>query len=291
MRHQSLRGEALIVSAGIFFSVESILIKSVSQNLNGIQISFFRFALGLLISLAALLILKKELRFHDPAALAGRAIAGVVSMVSYYMAVQMGNPARALLLNLTYPVFATLYGFLFFGEKAGWKEFLGMFVCLGGILLVFYDGSVVPWQANVWALVSGATAGLAVHFIRRSAQSNNTYVIYLVVCALGIPVTLGSGGPWRPLQSPDLIYLLLISVIVFVGQILMQTGYRFVSAVRGSILGYAAIPFTMLLSHIFIHEAITLRMVGGALLIFGAVTFNTLTKSIRISGPAGQDQP
>lgn len=285
MEKKSFKGESLIILAGLFYSVESILVKTLSREFSGIQISFYRFIFGLIFSLLALFILRKELRFREPWTLTGRAVAGVLSMIAYYLAVQWGNPARALLLNLTYPVFAMVYGFLFFKEKAGWKEMVSMLLCLGGILLVFYDGSPVPWQANFWALVSGGSAGMAVHFIRRASQVNNSYIIYIVVCVLGIPVSLSGFSTWKAVQTPDVLFLLLIAFVVFIGQILMQTGFRFITAVRGSILGYASIPFTMLLSHFLIGENITLLMVVGALLIFAAVTFNTLTRSIQPAPP------
>ncbi len=276
MKEFRYKGEAALFFANFFYATESILVKKVSAHLSGYLISFFRFSIGLVLSVALILGLKKGFKIKSWPLLIGRAVAGVISMISFYMSVKLGNPGRAMLLNLTFPIFAVVYGFLFFKEKARWQDFMGILLCLGGILLVFYDGSTVPLAANVWGIISGASAGLAVHFIRKAGQEHHTFLLYLVVCVLGIFVSGIATPDWQMLNSERLLLLLIIGSIVFIGQIIMQWGYRHTTAIKGSIISYFNIPITMLLSHFLIGEEFKDRMIMGAGLIISGVVLNNI---------------
>ena len=93
--------------------------------------------LGILI----ILIWKKEIIFKDKINLLFRGIWGAVSMICLYIAIKMTNSGRAILLNNTGPIFAGVFGFLFFKEKINIKIVLSLLLCIIGAILIFYDGS------------------------------------------------------------------------------------------------------------------------------------------------------
>ncbi len=65
---------------------------------------------------------------------------------------------RSILLFYLTPIWGTLLGVIFLGERLSWKRLAGLICGLGGLLVVLGDTGFVPWPQNVgdWlALASG----------------------------------------------------------------------------------------------------------------------------------------
>jgi drug/metabolite transporter (DMT)-like permease len=275
---KSYKGEIFIFISCLFFSIESIFVKFASNYHSGIFISFFKFSFGLILGILIILIWKKEILFNDKKDLLFRGLWGAASMICLYIAIKMSNSGRAILLNNTGPIFAGVFGFLFFKEKINLNIIMSLLFCIIGAILIFYDGSKSNLLGDIIALLSGITAGFAIHYIKKAGVNNSAIHIYLATCLIGILASSFSFKNITLISYYSFIFLFFLSLSIFLAQITMAYGFKFVEATKGSIIFFLKIPITLILSYIFLNEIINLKFIIGTLLIISGLFINVLKR-------------
>ncbi len=269
----TVRAEISVVLSALLFAVTAILVKLLAGRYDGYFIALFRFLTGIALSAACIVLIKKSFRVHDKKLVIWRSFYGAIAMVTYYLAIQYSSSGRATLLNTTYPVFVLIFNALFFRIKVRWIQWASVAVCLAGVVLVFYDGSPYSILGDGLAVVSAVAAALAMHYMKMARDRNNSFVIYLSVCAAGLLGSFFSFPQFSALNWPDTLNLVLAGAIVFAAQILLTYGIKYMSAARGSILSFSKVVFTILLS-LLIGEVINLRFLAGTALILAGLFLN-----------------
>jgi drug/metabolite transporter (DMT)-like permease len=268
--HPSRLGEFSIFLSCLFFSITSVTVKYAGSYFSGGFISLARFTIGGLLSLCLVLAIKKSIRIRDPLALLLRGVLGASAMVVAYIAIQMTGSGRAILLANTYPVFVAIFGYLFFREKIQSNNIIGLAFCVAGVLFVFFDHSRYGLTGNLLALGSGVISGMAVHFIKRAREHNDVYVVYLSACIFGAAASSFSASEAVKIQGLNILLpLLIVGIFALAGQLAMAYGYKYTTAVKGSIIGFTEIPLTILLSFFFGEEMKPRFFMGMAVIIFG----------------------
>ena len=245
--------------------------------LNGVFLSFVRFTLGIFWCLVFMTLVKGGFHFQDRRTLVLRGLTGSISMVLFYIAVQVNSSGRAILLSDTYPIFVAVFGFLFFKERLRRNHLISLLLSVTGAFLVLHDNSSYQIQGDLLALASALFGGLAVHYIKKSRERNNPMVVYLVSCLFGVVLSFVPAGLAFPAVYPDLTPMILfffvsIGTLVFLGQQLMTFGFKYISATSGSILSLSEIILTVFMSALFLDETITLKfLIGGVLVVMGLI--------------------
>jgi drug/metabolite transporter (DMT)-like permease len=270
------KGEISLLISTLFFSLESIFVKYASAYFSGIFISLFKFTFGLVFGIIILLVWKKKLVFHNKKYLLLRGLWGAVSMICFYVSIQMTNSGRSILLNNTGPVFAGLFGFLFFKEKINLKIILGLILCVMGTFFIVYDGSSSSLTGDMLGLFSGVAAGFAIQYIKKCSKDNTGIHVYLATCIIGIMVVSYSLNEFKFISSTSIIFLILVSVSVLAAQIMLVYGFKFIAATKGSIIFFLRIPVTLVLSSILLDELININFVIGTLLIISGLLINVI---------------
>jgi drug/metabolite transporter (DMT)-like permease len=267
--NNEILSEISIFISTVFFALTAILIKLVGNKFSPFFVSFFRFAFGIFLVIAAISLFRKSFKIHDKRAWVLRGITGAVAMILYYAAIQQTSSGRATLLTYTYPAFVALYSLLFFKEHISKSTVASLIISTIGIILVFYDGTSYPFFGNALGLISAAFSGLAIHYIKKLRANNNPMIIYLAACVSGLVISSFSFKEAINLAVPVAVLLVGASVSVFLGQMLMSYGYKHVSATRGSIISLVTVPLTIISSY-FIGEEMTFRFfIGTGLIIIG----------------------
>ena len=106
--------------SAFFFYLATVTIKW-SQNA-GLKIDpaffvFSRFTLGFLCVLVLLLIRKKRIQVKKKSYLLGRTIANCVAVYCFFKGVELTSVAQANILNMTYPLFITLFSWVFLKQQ------------------------------------------------------------------------------------------------------------------------------------------------------------------------------
>jgi drug/metabolite transporter (DMT)-like permease len=270
---KQLVGELAILASALFFSLGAVVIKVLTNQYDVYFASWFRFAVGIALSAIFIFITGRDFRIYDKKLVILRSFYGAAAMVLYYIAIQMTSSGRATLLNTTYPVFVVIFGALFYKTKVRADHVISIVLCLAGVILVFYDGSKYNIWGDVIGLVSAVFAAQAMHYMKKARVNNNSFIIYMSVCGVGLLGTSFSLGQFARLDWMGALLLVVSGAIMFLGQIALTYGIKFVSTIRGSVLSFSKIVFTIIMS-LFIGEVIKTKFIIGTVLIIIGLVIN-----------------
>ncbi len=246
----------------------------VSSEFSGIFISLVRFVVGALLSLMGIIILRKNLKVHNKFAVSMRAFLGTVAMVLYYVAIKYSGSGRATLYNTTYPIFVAIFSALLFKEKLKINNFISIALCIVGVYFVLYDGSRTDIRGDILGILSGVIGGLSYAYSKRARETDHTLNIYMWICLCGVSMTFYTAGEVNRIEPFSIIILISSAITVFLAQVFITYGTKFVAVVKGSIISFFRIPITMGLSLVFLGETFKFKFIIGTLFILSGLIIN-----------------
>ncbi len=276
--NERLRAKLAILLAAIFYTSNTILSKRLSANFSGMFLTLSDFTVCIILVTLSYLVRRKRPEIKDAGYLVLRGILGAIATILFFVAVKMGDGGRATLMNFTFPLFAALFGFLFFKEKLSVFHLISLALCLGGLLFVFNDGNRTSVLADVVGILSGFMAGLTVHYIKKSRTNNDPVMVFLALCVFGFVGSLPAAGEIVKVTPQVLLLLAGKGAVFFTAQVLSTYSYKFLTATTASIMSYINIPLTLVMSLLINHEIMNGRFVTGAALIIAGLLIATLTR-------------
>lgn len=282
-RYQYGMGWLAVFASAFFFYMSTVTIRWAQSEVT-ITPAFFafsRFGLGFIVVAISLSIQKRSLRPNRFRYLLGRTIGNTLAVYCFYKAVETTTVANANILNLTYPIFVALIAWLFLREQ---RDALAMVLVIpafiGIWLIVSPNGGGWNWN-NGWGLASGVTASFAIIFLNLSRRhdSAETTLFYMFGMGAVLIGALFHEQIFWP-NATECYYLALCSLFGVGGQYLLTYGFRFVTAVEGSIITSTRILLAALLGPFVVADPwLTPSGWVGALLLFAANVILALHKS------------
>ncbi len=204
-RKTYLVGLLFAFGAGLFWSLGGVLIKSVHWN--PLAISGARSLIAFL--LIGAVIRKPKITGSWPQ-IAG-ALAYAATVILFVAANKLTTAANAILLQYTGPIYTAIFGARILGERVDRRDWLAVWLVLGGVMLFFLDRlSLGGMAGNLLALASGMSFGLLAVFLRRQKEESGLESVLLgnlIAALFGIPFMF-SGLP----DGSSLLSLLLLGV-------------------------------------------------------------------------------
>ena len=269
-----LLGSLAVFASAFCFYFSTVVIRS-SKGIAAIDPSFFafvRFVMGFVVVCVVMLFLRQRPRPKNYHLLLGRTIANCIAVYCFYMAVQHTTVAEANILNMTYPVFVALFTWIFLRSQHD-PLALGMVgLAFIGIWLILSPGHFDIKLDNLWGLASGLTASFAIVYLNISRQLHDTNTVLFFMFGLGaiFMFLFFHNHFFRPDITAS-YYLIMCGVWGVAGQFLLTVGFRFITAVEGSIVSSMRIFIAAILGPFIVGEA-PLNLAGwiGASLLFAA---------------------
>ena len=197
-----LAGVAFVIAGLTIFSLQDVIVKSLSDAYPAHQIVFLRGLVGLL---PILLLIRFEsgtwsLRNARPYLCLLRGLLGFVCFMSYYLAVAALPLAVAVTLFFASPLFVTGLVGPVLGEKVGWRRWLAVLAGFAGVVAIVRpaDGSFDPAMGfGVFAALSYAAMVLLTRIIGKSVSGStmSLYSMLVFIAASGLlGLLLGDGS-------------------------------------------------------------------------------------------------
>ena len=277
-------GGGLFVFASAFCFYFSTVVIRWSQAVVAIDPSYFvfmRFLLGFAV-VCTLMAVRRQLprprRYH---LLLGRTIANCVAVFCFYNAVKYTTVAEANILNMTYPVFVAVISWVLLRQQRDPVAVFMVAVAFAGIWLILAPGKITFKSANLWGLASGIFASAAIVYLNVSRRYHDTNTVLFFMFGIGAVIMLaGFHDHFFWPEGAAMRYLLLCAGTGIAGQYLLTIGFRYVTAVEGSIISSMRILLAGFLGPFLVGDE-TLGAAGwiGALLLFGANTVLSLRRA------------
>ncbi len=269
-------GAFLIFLSAILFSVNILLVKILrtSTAIPVVEITFARFFLGLLIVAAYIRLSDVAFRPINKKVLYLRGFLNATAVLILFFAVEQTTITNANVLNMTYPIFVALFSHALIGERFHSSVFLPLLMTAIGVWMVIQPdfSRIVP--GDLIGLASGIVAALAIIYLRELRKTDDTFVILFYLFAVGTVMLL---IPTIPLfVMPDLwelTLLFLCSICGVAAQYFLTHGYKFISAVGGSIVSASRVYIASLLGVVFFNDPVNLILFLGTVLIVSSNVF------------------
>lgn len=233
---------------------------------------FSRFLLGFIVVCLTMLVGGHRLKPRNYHLLIGRTISNTIAVFCFYKAVEVVSLAEANILNMTYPLFVSLFSWFMVKEQRDSYAIGIVGVAFCGVWLILSPGDLSADLNSLWGLCSGFCAAWAMIYLNLSRRHHDSQTILFFMFGLGsviIYLFFRSEIFWPNLL--EFKYLFWCSVAGVLGQYLITYGFLFVTAVEGSIISSSRILLAAVLGPLLVGDS-PLAVSGwiGALLIFGA---------------------
>jgi drug/metabolite transporter (DMT)-like permease len=277
-------GILLMTLSGILFGFLPILVKWGNQyHFGAVQTSFCRFA----IALAGIALLHyygpQKLKVVNLEALLWRGLLGGLTVLLYFITLQLTTAAKGTLLNYTYSIWANVFGVLFLKHKP--PKGFALILLLAGIgvwLVLGVSFDHFEW-GDLTGVLSGMAAGGGVAAIKVARKTDNALTVFgsfsffgFFFAGLGLLVIPWMGGfcsdlgRFQPLDPAGFSILLLMGLCAMGAQLLFTHGYGYTSFAMGTLLSLITPILAALLGWVCLGEPLTSHFILGTLLVLSA---------------------
>lgn len=266
----NLKGILLTLGSVVFFALMAVLVKII-PNVSSYQTTFYRFAIGVGIMGILSLFGIVNLKFNDKKNLFWRGLVGGVAVYLFYLAILELGVGKGSVYIYSYPIFATLFSMIILKEKVEPVKFIVIFISFAGLILLSLGGKGSLAGIGLYELIAIAGSvitGLAVVFVKKLHDSDNSYAIFFSQCIVGFWMFLIPSGTTQSKGSmTELLLLVLVGVVATIGQLFMTEGYRYVNVATGSLLQSMVPVFNLLSGWLIFHEQFSPIEMSGAFVI------------------------
>lgn len=261
----------LTLGSVIFFALMAVLVKII-PNASSYQTTFFRFTVGVAIVGILSLFGIIRLNFNDKKGLFWRGFVGGIAVYLFYLAILKLGVGKGSVYIYSYPIFATLFSMVILKEKVEKVKFVIVFISFVGLILLSVGGGIHSLSGvgfyELVAIAGSVTTGLAVVFVKKLHDSDNSYAIFFSQCIVGFWMfLLPSGATQSKGDLTEILLLVAVGVVATIGQLFMTEGYRYVNVATGSLLQSLVPVFNLLSGWLIFQERLTTVETFGALII------------------------
>jgi drug/metabolite transporter (DMT)-like permease len=270
------RGILLMFGANITFTIMAGLVR-VLADFNSYTTTLFRFFVGIMILCTLAMSGRISLSFVNTPVLFLRGLTGGISTALVFFSIgKLGLIKTGFIFN-TYPVFAAVFGVIFLRESVSRVKWIALLGALSGMFLLLHDSNSTHAIAlhtgkyELFAITGTILAGLTIVIIKKLHSTDSTSAIFFAQCLVGICIVAVPASVGTLQISPlRLFVLLMIGILATAGQLMLTRSYRFISISTGSLIVMTGPLFNCLAGLTVFHEALTIPMAIGAVIMLAA---------------------
>ena len=267
------RSILLMLASVVLFAANTLMIRAISLHypaVDGWIATIFRGAVGLIVVFSVFGNGRglEPKRLFTGRLITIRGIVGALSIVAFYITILKIGAARAVILNLTYPIFGTIIAAVWLKEKLSRAAMVWMLVGFCGLVIFLSeDGQLLrPSAYDLLALAGAVGAGWVVVIIRRLRHEEHPSTIYASQALYSLAISVPVAGKLSSVPPAAWYGLAAAAVIVTIAQLVMTRAYQFMSVSRGSSLQMLLPLATALGGLLFFEETFHRWEIAGAVL-------------------------
>jgi len=276
IKNKSLAADLGLVFVTIIWGSAFVVVKNATNTVPTSYIIAIRFGIAVLLMCV---IFRKRLRKIDLACIQSGAILGVLLFISYYLqtiGVKYTTVGNNAFLTAVYVVVVPFLYWMIRHEKPNAYNIAAALICIAGIGLLSLHSGFTMNLGDILSLLCGFAFAAQIVAISILTEKNDpillsftqfvfTAIIALVValCTETFPVSMPTG------TISSLLYIGVFSTLI---ALVMQTVcQKYSPPARASLIMSLESLFGTAFGIIFLNESLTLKTLGGFLLIFAAV--------------------
>lgn len=288
-----IKGELLVFLSAMGFATMGVLGKmAYSYGLNTTTLLFLRFFIAAIILFLVSHILKRPLmlKIKDGLIAFGFGFIGY-NLVSfcYFYSLNFIPASLTAVIFFTYPIFVTLFSFVFFKEKLTPNKILSLVLGSVGILSIVSPGKAqIDYRGIIFSLLGGIlyafyVLGLSLPRVKKiDSVKMSFYTNIFAALGMGIAAIVSNTFIY-PINIFALSYAALIGIFATsVAMLALFAGVKRIGAVKGSIIANMEIVIACILGAVFLNEKMGIyQLMGAVLIITSAIMVSLPSKALK----------
>tara|TARA_R110000822_G_scaffold145876_1_gene284798 strand:+ start:7519 stop:8388 length:870 start_codon:yes stop_codon:yes gene_type:complete len=208
-----------------------------------------------------------------------RAVLGLTAMSLFFFSLKYLNVGTAVSLRYIAPIFAAVFAVFLLREKLKNIQWLFFLTAFAGVLVLKgFDGNINTIGLTL-ILTASVFSGMVYVVIRKIGVSDHPAVVvnYFMFVGTVIGGLLAITVWVRPIGY-EWMFLLLLGVFGFMGQIYMTKAFQIAKTNLVAPLKYIEVIFTISIGVLWFNESYTIYSFIGLFMIISALVLNTLVK-------------
>ena len=251
------------------FSLMDIIVKWSDDYPVG-QVLFFRGFCGII---PILFLIPKE-RFLDfykterPALHIKRCLAGLIAIVSIFVALRNLPLATVVSISFASPIFTTIFSIFLLKEKVGFYRWLAVFVGFVGIIIISEPGFSSLNIYYIYPIIFCLGLSYVAIAIRKLSSTEPVWLIsFFFSFSILILSFFSLYQKWIMPSFIDLILLSSIGILGGIANLWLSQSYKYSEVSLVSPLKYLALVFAIIFGYLVWDEIPTIKTLMGALLV------------------------
>lgn len=288
-------GTILMLLSIVCFTANTLVVRALALHFpscDGWQVTLFR---GLAGTIIVLLIYTKGrgLRLRsmiDRPKIILRGILGAGGVAIFYLTIIELGAARAVVINLTYPIFAALLAALVLKEELQGGKLFWIFAGFTGLVIfigpkAFENGLSAYDLLAIGGALIAALVVVLIRTLHRSEHSSTIFASQAFFCLiLAAPVSLQTTSS---IPTTGLLGLTLAGIIVAAGQLSMTFAYRHLDVSKGASMQMLLPVATAGGAWLLFSETLTsIELTGAALTLISTAMVNRQTSKPLLKMPS-----
>ena len=269
------RGILLAIVSSALFAAMHVTVRHLSSELHAFEIAFFRTVFGLAVMLPWLVHYgRKSFQTDMRGWHIGRGLINSVSMLCWYLSLQLLPVADATAINMTGPLFVTLGAWFFLKETVTWQRWLGIFMIMAGGLVIIRPGVQIAGPGVWLALFSTILFSFSKLISKRLTRTDSTRTIVAYVTTLMIPPTfIAALFVWQWPTLVQLCWLLFIGTLGTLAHLCMTRAYLYLDIAMADPFIVARLVWATMFGFIIFQELPDLWTGAGAAIIAAGLLY------------------
>jgi len=269
-------GRLALFSAALLWGVSFVMMKNILDNISPLYILAFRFTGATLILLP---FCAKRLKNIDKSYLKGGLLMGVALFLAYAFqtyGLRYTTPGKNAFLTSIYCVITPFLYWIYIKKKPDKFNWIAAFVCIIGIALITFYGSLIVALGDALTLICGFFFALHIVISARFVKNRDPLILAILQFAtVAILTTIGAilfeSAP-TVVTSTDILSVVFLTFVCTAGCLLLQAfGQKYTPPSQSAVILTFESVFGAMASVILMYEILTPRLTIGFALTFFAV--------------------
>ena len=274
--------QKFLVLASFFFSLMTVCVKKIDNEIPIFELVFFRSIFSLIIT--SLIIKKKKINPWgiNKQLLILRGFLGTAALICIFYSIRNMPLSIATVIQYTYPIFISIFAVFFIKEKLNKNIFIALIFGWLGILIILNPSKLSIIDINIKnisiliAFLGSISTAFAYIAVKKLSENEDIFIIIkyfpLISTIILLPFVCLN---WITPKIIDLFWILGIGIFTQLGQTFLTLGLKKLQASQAAMINYLQVLFGSTWGIYIFGESITLNFILGSILVLLGTIIST----------------
>lgn len=276
------KGIAYILIATFSFAIMNAIVKDLS-GFHAMQIVFFR-AFGTFVFIFPYMLWRKvSVVGNYPKLLFLRALVGVISLSTFFIALQRIPLGSAISIRYLGPIFGAMLAAYFLKEKINKWQWVSFAIAFAGVIVLKGFDVRIDYLSLFLLLISALTVGMVFVLVRYLGTREHYLTIINYFMTITLLVSALFFQYWRMPLPEEWLPLIAIGICGLIGQVFMTIAFQTEETSVLAPFKYMELVYALIMGFFFFGETYTWLPFLGILLIVVGMIMNVYSKKNKTS--------